>query len=59
MNQALAQIRTAAALAAFTILLVHPALAQEGAALTSLQIQITSAAKGWETKVMDAARSLF
>ncbi len=37
----------------------HPALAQEGSVLTSLQNQMTSAAKAWETTVMDAARSLF
>src|SRR6478609_56228 len=36
-----------------------PALAQEGTVLTTLQTQITSAAKGWETTTMDAARSLF
>lgn len=37
----------------------QPALAQEGSVLTSLQNQIAAAAKGWETTVMDAARSLF
>jgi type IV secretion system protein TrbL len=37
----------------------QPALAQEGSILTSLQNQITLATKGWETTVMDAARSLF
>ena len=36
-----------------------PDIAQEGSVLTSLQTQITSAAKGWETTVMDAAKSLF
>ncbi|MDK1376408.1 MULTISPECIES: P-type conjugative transfer protein TrbL [unclassified Sinorhizobium] len=44
------------AFAAFT---AQPALAQEGSVLTSLQNQITMAAKGWETTVMDAAKSLF
>ncbi|MCW0021375.1 P-type conjugative transfer protein TrbL [Rhizobium sp. BT-226] len=37
----------------------QPALAQEGSVLTTLQNQVTTAAKGWETTVMDAARSLF
>ncbi|WP_244490031.1 P-type conjugative transfer protein TrbL [Rhizobium sp. Leaf386] len=37
----------------------QPALAQEGSVLTSLQNQVTAAAKGWENTVMDAARSLF
>lgn len=36
-----------------------PALAQEGSVLTALQNQVTTAAKGWETTVMDAAKSLF
>lgn len=46
-------------LAAFAVLCAQPALAQEGSVLTSLQSQITTAAKGWETTVMDAAKSLF
>jgi type IV secretion system protein TrbL len=46
-------------LAAFAAVAAQPALAQEGSVLTSLQSQITTAAKGWETTVMDAARSLF
>lgn len=37
----------------------HPSVAQEGSVLTSLQSQITTAAKGWETTVMSAAKSLF
>ncbi len=45
--------------AAFTAVAAQQALAQEGSVLTSLQSQITTAAKGWETTVMDAARSLF
>ncbi|WP_246638714.1 P-type conjugative transfer protein TrbL [Rhizobium binae] len=44
---------------AFAVVTTHPALAQEGSVLTSLQSQITTAAKGWETTVMDAAKSLF
>ncbi|MBD9641723.1 P-type conjugative transfer protein TrbL [Ensifer sp. ENS07] len=52
--RAVALIAATAALAT-----THPALAQEGSVLTSLQNQITTAAKGWETTVMDAASSLF
>ena len=36
-----------------------PALGQEGSVLTTLQTQVTTAARGWETSVMNAARSLF
>ncbi|MDL2407635.1 P-type conjugative transfer protein TrbL [Rhizobium calliandrae] len=50
---------TAMLLAIFCLLAAQPALAQEGSVLTSLQSQITTAAKGWETTVMDAAKSLF
>lgn len=46
-------------LAAFAALATQPAMAQEGSVLTSLQNQITTAAKGWETTVIDAAKSLF
>ncbi len=49
-------------LVAFTIIVnvvTQPTFAQEGSVLTSLQTQITSAAKGWEATVMDAAKSLF
>ncbi|TJW00057.1 MAG: P-type conjugative transfer protein TrbL [Mesorhizobium sp.] len=55
----LRQLRAAMLLAAFAVLCAQPALAQEGSVLTSLQSQITTAAKGWETTVMDAAKSLF
>ncbi|TXR50466.1 P-type conjugative transfer protein TrbL [Phyllobacterium endophyticum] len=53
------QLRAAMLLAPLAVLSAQPALAQEGSVLTSLQSQITTAAKGWETTVMDAARSLF
>ncbi|MBY3211804.1 P-type conjugative transfer protein TrbL [Rhizobium laguerreae] len=53
------QLRLAMLIAAFAVVTTQPALAQEGSVLTSLQSQITTAAKGWETTVMDAARSLF
>lgn len=36
-----------------------PALAQQGEVLTTLENSVVAAAKGWETTVMDAARSLF
>ncbi|MBB3302833.1 type IV secretion system protein TrbL [Rhizobium sp. BK077] len=36
-----------------------PAFAQEGQVLTELENQVSSAAKGWETTIMEAAKSLF
>ncbi|PSS59964.1 P-type conjugative transfer protein TrbL [Ensifer sp. NM-2] len=36
-----------------------PAFAQEGQVLTELENQVSTAAKGWETTIMDAAKSLF
>lgn len=36
-----------------------PALSQEGQVLTELQNQVVTSAHGWETTVMQAARSLF
>lgn len=38
---------------------VQPALAQDGALLTDLENEIATASQGWESTVMDAARSLF
>ena len=38
---------------------VNPALAQEGSLLTNLENEIATAAQGWETTILDAARSLF
>jgi type IV secretion system protein TrbL len=46
-------------IAGMVLLMAQPCLAQEGSLLTSIQQQLTSAAKGWETTVMEAARSLF
>jgi len=40
-------------------LLNGPAVAQDGSVLTTLENEIISAARGWETSVMNAARSLF
>ncbi|NEH73622.1 P-type conjugative transfer protein TrbL [Rhizobium leguminosarum] len=53
------QLRLAMLIVAFAVVTTQPALAQEGSVLTSLQSQITTAAKGWETTVMNAAKSLF
>lgn len=39
--------------------LATSALAQQGEVLTELENQVSAAAKGWETTIMDAARSLF
>jgi len=36
-----------------------PAFAQQGQVLTELENQVSAAAKGWQTTIMDAARSLF
>ena len=41
------------------LLAAGPALAQEGSVLTTLENQVVTAARGWETTVMQAARSLF
>jgi len=41
------------------VLLAGPALAQDGSVLTTLENQVVSAARGWETTIMNAARSLF
>jgi len=41
------------------LVLAGPAFAQQGQVLTELENQVSSAAKGWETTIMDAARSLF
>ncbi|KNY31151.1 conjugal transfer protein TrbL [Agrobacterium sp. SUL3] len=53
------KIRGMAMLVVFIVISFQPAIAQEGSVLTALQNEITTAAKGWETTVMDAARSLF
>jgi type IV secretion system protein TrbL len=41
------------------LILATPAFAQQGQVLTELENQVSAAAKGWETTIMDAARSLF
>jgi type IV secretion system protein TrbL len=59
MTSKLQRIRRIAGLVVVMMLAVQPALAQEGSILTALQSEITTAAKGWETTVTDAAISLF
>lgn len=59
MTAELKKFRGIAMLLAVMVVSFQPALAQEGLVLTALQNEITTAAKGWETTVMDAARSLF
>jgi type IV secretion system protein TrbL len=44
---------------AIVLVMAVPACAQVGQVLTELENQVVAAAKGWETTVMDAARSLF
>ncbi|HQS46667.1 MAG: P-type conjugative transfer protein TrbL [Rhizobiales bacterium 24-66-13] len=44
---------------ALILLASAPALAQQGSVLTTLENQVSTAAKGWEMTVMNAARSLF
>ena len=46
-------------LVSLVLLVATSALGQEGSVLTALQTQVGTAARGWETTVMDAARSLF
>jgi len=55
----LQQLRVAMLVSVAVTVAAQPTLAQEGSVLTSLQTQVTAAAKGWETTVMDAAKSLF
>jgi hypothetical protein len=43
----------------FLLAYAVPAFAQEGQVLTELENQVSSAAKGWETTIMEAAKSLF
>ena len=55
-SQALARVTLAALVLACAAL---PALAQDGSVLNTLENQVVTAAKGWETTIMNAARSLF
>ncbi len=53
------ETRLALLLIGGVILWANPALAQEGSLLTNLENEIATAAQGWETTILDAARSLF
>ncbi|MBO0128446.1 P-type conjugative transfer protein TrbL [Agrobacterium sp. OT33] len=44
---------------AIVVMATAPAFAQQGSVLTTLENQVVTAAKGWETTIMNAARSLF
>lgn len=55
----LSQCWRASLLAALMIFVSSPALAQEGQVLSELENQVVTAARGWESTVMTAARSLF
>lgn len=55
----LSQCWRASLLAALMIFVSSPALAQEGQILSELENQVVTAARGWESTVMTAARSLF
>ncbi|MBY3252184.1 P-type conjugative transfer protein TrbL [Rhizobium laguerreae] len=43
----------------FCLAYAVPAFAQQGQVLTELENQVSSAAKGWESTIMEAAKSLF
>lgn len=47
------------AMIAVLLLLASPALAQDGSLLTNLENEVVTAARGWETTILQAARSLF
>lgn len=53
------KLETAFIVIAILTLATAPALAQQGSVLTTLENQVVTAAKGWETTIMNAARSLF
>ncbi|AYD05304.1 P-type conjugative transfer protein TrbL [Neorhizobium sp. NCHU2750] len=59
MKPEITRSQAAAILVAIVALTAQSALAQDGSVLTALQDEITNASKGWETTVLDAARSLF
>lgn len=46
-------------IAAAILGVAEPAFAQDGSVLTDLQNSMSAAAKSWETRLLDAARSLF
>ncbi|MFX8410418.1 hypothetical protein ABTL60_19305, partial [Acinetobacter baumannii] len=52
-------VSLAATVFASSLLLSHPASAADGSVLTTIENQVVAAAKGWETTVAQAAKSLF
>ncbi|MBX9844338.1 MAG: P-type conjugative transfer protein TrbL [Xanthobacteraceae bacterium] len=44
---------------AVLLLVAAPAMAQDGSLLTNLENEVVTAARGWETTILQAARSLF
>lgn len=53
------RILTLTAVAGFVLWTIHPAAAADGSVLTTVENQVVTAAKGWETTVTNAAKSLF
>lgn len=53
------KILTVAAVAGLVLWTIHPAVAADGSVLTTVENQVVTAAKGWETTVTNAAKSLF
>ncbi|MGO6855013.1 P-type conjugative transfer protein TrbL (plasmid) [Rhizobium leguminosarum] len=47
------------AFGAITLMMASPVFAQEGQVLTELENQVVTAARDWETTIMNAARTLF
>lgn len=56
---ALGPVRPPALALISIVALTLPAVAQDGALLINLENEVVTAAQGWETTVMQAARSLF
>ncbi|WP_425624847.1 P-type conjugative transfer protein TrbL [Agrobacterium radiobacter] len=59
MTPDLNRTRLLAITAGIFVMSIGPTLAQDGSVLSALQAEMTAAAKGWESTVMNAARSLF
>ncbi|AZO07785.1 P-type conjugative transfer protein TrbL [Mesorhizobium sp. M3A.F.Ca.ET.080.04.2.1] len=52
-------LETTFVVVAILLIASSPAFAQQGQVLTTLENQVVTATKGWESTIMDAARSLF
>lgn len=59
MTPDLNRTRLLAITAGIFVMSIGPTLAQDGSVLSALQAEMTAAAKGWESTVMNAASSLF